>query len=37
MPHRMREYKQMPGWILGCALLLVVIALAALVILLSEG
>lgn len=36
MPHRMREYKQMPGWIPGCALLLVAIALAALIILLSE-
>lgn len=36
MPHRMREYKQTPGWIPGCALLLVAIALAALIILLSE-
>lgn len=37
MPHRMREYKQIPGWIPGCALLLVAIALAALIMLLSEG
>lgn len=36
MSHRMKEYRQMPGWLPGCALLLVAIALAALIILLSE-
>lgn len=35
MPHRMKEYRELPGWLPGCALL-VAIALAALVILLSE-
>lgn len=37
MPHRMKEYREMPGWLLGCALLLIAIALAALIMLLSEG
>lgn len=37
MPHRMKEYRELPGWIPGCALLLVAIALAALIMLLSEG
>lgn len=36
MPHRMKEYNELPGWLPGCALLVVVIGLAALIMLLSD-
>lgn len=36
MPQRMKEYRQQPEWLPGCALIVVVICLAAFVMLISD-